>query len=63
LDPRGRKSEEDGADGKIWTQERGIERRIELGGKVWTQEGGRERRIMLGGMFGPKREDVIGGWC
>ena len=33
------------------------------GGNVWTQEGGSERRIVLGGMFGPKREEVRGGWC
>jgi len=54
LDTRGRKSEEDGAEGNIWTQEGGSERRIVLGGKVCTQERGRERRIMLGGMFDPR---------
>ena len=46
MDPRGRKREEDGAEGNIM-----------------TQEGGSERRIVLGGMFGPKREEVRGGWC
>ena len=46
MDPRGRKWEEDGPEGKIW-----------------TQEGGSERRMVLRGMFGPKREEVRGGWC
>ena len=32
LDPRGRKCEQDGAEGNIWTQEGGSERTIVLGG-------------------------------
>ena len=32
MDPRGRKREEDGADGNIWTQESGSERRMVLRG-------------------------------
>ena len=46
MDPRERKCEEDSAEGNIW-----------------TEEGGSERKIVLGGMFGPKREEVRGGWC
>ena len=32
MDPRGRKWEEDGAEGNIWTQEGGSERRMVLRG-------------------------------
>jgi len=37
LDPRGRKCEEDGAEGNICTQEEGSERRIVLGGMFGTK--------------------------
>ena len=61
----------DDAEGDIWTQEGGSERRIVLRGifgpkreevedhgaegNIWIQEGGSERSIVLGGLFGPKR--------
>ena len=41
MDPRGRKCEEDGAEGNICTQEEGIEVRIVLGvmfGPKWEEE-------------------------
>jgi len=32
-------------------------------GNIWTQEEGSETRMLLKGIFGPKREEVRGGWC
>jgi len=32
-------------------------------GNIWNQKRGSESRMVLSGIFGPKREEVSGGWC
>ena len=62
MDPRRWKWEEDGAEGNIWTQDLESERRMVLRVIFWNQLKGMERRL-LSGIFGPKTEEVRGGWC